>query len=219
MFLSFRRQAEKAALPCKLRKTTTKTTKLVICYQSNAWRRYSQILIWKCIFPFSSLTRCSHIKADSTVMDLLSAEIWRKSLEKETTAWTSYFKDPFCVFPTTTATFPSGKILIHLRFKLDSFLGGGREKNLETRSKFERTGWEWLKVRWKGGAETCNCCKTRLATSQPLISSQKRAKRAWMRLRRITNQETKITGLLESLRRNELNCHVVPVLQKNVRLL
>ena len=50
MFLSFRRQAEKAALPCKLRKTTTKTTKLVICYQSNAWRRYSQILIWKCIF-------------------------------------------------------------------------------------------------------------------------------------------------------------------------
>ena len=66
----------------------------------------------------------------------------------------------------------------------------------------------------RGGAETCNCCKTRLATSQPLISSQKRAKRAWMRLRRITNQEKKITGLLESLRRKELNCHVVPVLQK-----
>ena len=35
----------------------------------------------------------------------------------------------------------------------------------------------------------------------------------------VTNQEKKITGLLESLRRNELNCHVVPVLQKNVRLL
>ena len=110
MFLSFRRQAEKAALPCKLGKTTTKTTKLVICYQSNAWRRYSQILIWKCIFPFSSLTRrCSHKKADSTVMDLLSAEIWRKSFEKETTAWTSYFKDPFCVFPTTTADIPRVK--------------------------------------------------------------------------------------------------------------
>ena len=35
-----------------------------------------------------------------------------------------------------------------------------------------------------------------------------------MRLRRITNQEKKITGLLKSLRRNELNCHVVCLAKK-----
>ena len=72
----------------------------------------------------------------------------------------------------------------------------------------KRTWKEWLKVRWKGGAETCNCCKTRLATSQPLISSQKRAKRAWMRLRRITNQEKKNYRTLRksTTKRVELPC-------------
>ena len=69
----------------QIKKNNHKNNKiqLAICYQSNAWRRYSQILIWKCSFPFSSLTRCSHKKADSTVMDPLSAEIWRKLVPRE----------------------------------------------------------------------------------------------------------------------------------------
>ena len=69
----------------QIKKNNHKNNKiqLAICYQSNASRRYSQILIWKCIFPFSSLTRCSHKKADSTVMDPLSAEIWRKLVPRE----------------------------------------------------------------------------------------------------------------------------------------
>ena len=196
----------------QIKKNNHKNNKiqLAICYQSNAWRRYSQILIWKCIFPFSSLTRCSHKKADSTVMDPLSAEIWRKLVPPERgNSMNVILQRPILRLSHNNSDIPRVKCW-YISDLNSTHFSGEEEK---------RTWKEWLKVRWKGGAETCNCCKTRLATSQPLISSQKRAKRAWMRLRRITNQEKKITGPLESLRRNELNCHVVPVLQKNVRLL
>ena len=104
---------------------------LAIFYQSNAWRRYSQILIWKCIFPFSSLTRCSHKKADSTVMDPLSAEIWRKLVPRERdNNMNVILQRPILRLSHNNSDIPRVKCISR----------GGREKNLETRSKFERTG-------------------------------------------------------------------------------
>ena len=183
----------------QIKKNNHKNNKiqLAICYQSNAWRRYSQILIWKCIFPFSSLTRCSHKKADSTVMDPLSAEIWRKLVPRERdNSMNVILQRPILRLSHNNSDIPRVKCISRGRKRKEL----GNEVEIWT---------HWLRMTQgtlERGAETCNCCKTRLATSQPLISSQKRAKRAWMRLRRITNQEEKITGLLESLRWISMLC-------------
>ena len=153
-------------------------------------------------------------------MDPLSAEIWRKLVPRERgNSMNVILQRPILRLSHNNSDIPRVKCWYISDLNSTHFSGEEEKRTWKRGRNLNALAKNDSRYVGKGGAETCNCCKTRLATSQPLISSQKRAKRAWMRLRRITNQEKKITGLLESLRRNELNCHVVPVLQKNVRLL